>query len=30
MLEVDGQKVELSLNEIKTARLVPDYGTRRE
>ena len=29
-LEVDGQIVELGLNEIKTARLVPDYGTRRE
>lgn len=29
-LEVDGQMVELGLNEIKTARLVPEYGTRRE
>ena len=29
-LEVDGQVVELGLNEIKTARLAPDYGTRRE
>jgi ribosome maturation factor RimP len=29
-LEVDGQPVELALNEIKTARLVPDFGTRRE
>ena len=29
-LEVDGQKVELGLNEIKTARLVPEFGTRRE
>jgi ribosome maturation factor RimP len=30
LLEVDGKKVELALNEIKTARLVPEYGTRRE
>ncbi len=29
-LEVDGQQVALALNEIKTARLVPDFGTRRE
>lgn len=29
-LEVDETIVELSLNEIKTARLVPDDGTRRE
>ncbi len=29
-LEVDGQPVELALNEIKTARLVPEFGTRRE
>ncbi len=29
-LEVDGQPVELAFNEIKTARLVPDFGTRRE
>ena len=29
-LEVDGQAVELALNEIKTARLVPEFGTRRE
>jgi len=29
-LEVDGQPVELGLNEIKTARLVPEFGTRRE
>lgn len=30
VLEVDGKTVELGLNEIKTARLVPEYGTRRE
>jgi len=30
VLEVDGQPVELALNEIKTARLVPEFGTRRE
>jgi len=30
LLEVDGKTVELALNEIKTARLVPEYGTRRE
>jgi len=29
-LEVDGQPVDLALNEIKTARLVPEFGTRRE
>jgi len=29
-LEVDGKMVELGLNEIKTARLVPEYATRRE
>jgi len=29
-LEVDGEPVELGLNEIKTARLVPEFGTRRE
>ena len=29
-LEVDGQPVALELNEIKTARLVPEFGTRRE
>ena len=29
-LEVDGQPVELGLSEIKTARLVPEFGTRRE
>jgi ribosome maturation factor RimP len=29
-LEVDGQQVTLALNEIKSARLVPDFGTRRE
>jgi ribosome maturation factor RimP len=27
---VDGQAVALGFNEIKTARLVPDFGTRRE
>ena len=30
VLEVDGDRVELGLGEIKTARLVPEYGTRRE
>jgi len=30
VLEVDGERVELGLNEIRTARLVPEYGTRRE
>jgi len=30
VLEVDGAKVELGLNEIRTARLVPEFGTRRE
>lgn len=29
-LEVDGVPVALELNEIKTARLVPEFGTRRE
>lgn len=29
-LEVDGKTVEFGLGEIKTARLVPDFGTRRE
>ena len=29
-LEVDGKTVEFGIGEIKTARLVPDYGTRRE
>ncbi|MBS0393508.1 MAG: ribosome maturation factor RimP [Proteobacteria bacterium] len=29
-LEVDGQAVELGFAEIKTARLVPEYGTGRE
>jgi ribosome maturation factor RimP len=30
VLEVDGAAVELGLGEIRTARLVPEYGTRRE
>jgi ribosome maturation factor RimP len=30
VLEVDGDRVEFGLGEIKTARLVPEYGTRRE
>jgi ribosome maturation factor RimP len=30
VLEVDGERVELGLNEIKTARLVPEFGTQRE
>jgi ribosome maturation factor RimP len=30
VLEVDGQRVDLGLSDIKAARLVPDYGTRRE
>jgi ribosome maturation factor RimP len=30
VLMVDGQEVILGFNEIKTARLVPDFGTRRE
>ena len=30
VLEVDGKQVELGLGEIRTARLVPEYGTRRE
>jgi ribosome maturation factor RimP len=30
VLEVDGDRVELGLGEIKTARLVPEYGTGRE
>ena len=30
VLEVDGQAVELKISEIRTARLVPDFGTRRE
>jgi ribosome maturation factor RimP len=30
VLEVDGERVELGLNEIRTARLVPKYGTRQE
>jgi ribosome maturation factor RimP len=29
-LKVDGKEVILGFNEIKTARLVPDFGTRRE
>jgi ribosome maturation factor RimP len=29
-LEVDGQPVVMELNEIRTARLVPEFGTRRE
>lgn len=29
-LEVDGATVELGFGEIRTARLVPEYGTRRE
>ena len=29
-LEVDGAPVALALDEIKTARLVPEFGTRRE
>lgn len=29
-LEVDGTVVEFGLHEIKTARLVPDYGARRK
>jgi ribosome maturation factor RimP len=29
-LEVDGKTVEFGLGEIKTARLVPDFGARRE
>jgi len=29
-LEVDGRPVGFGLNEIKTARLVPEFGTRRE
>ena len=29
-LEVDGETVEFGLSEIKTARLVPEYGTQRE
>ena len=29
-LEVDGDTVELGFGEIRTARLVPEYGTRRE
>lgn len=30
LLRVDGNEVVLGFNEIKTARLVPHYGTRRE
>lgn len=30
VLEVDGEAVELKLSEIRTARLVPDFGARRE
>jgi ribosome maturation factor RimP len=29
-LEVDGKRVEFGLAEIRTARLVPDFGARRE
>ena len=29
-LEVDGRPVELGFSEIKTARIVPEYGTTRE
>ena len=29
-LEVDGETVTLGFGEIRTARLVPEYGTRRE
>ena len=30
VLEVDGQRVDLELSAIKTARLVPEFGMRRE
>jgi ribosome maturation factor RimP len=30
VLEVDGKRVELGLSEIRTARLVPEYGIRQE
>jgi ribosome maturation factor RimP len=30
VLEVDGQRVDLELGAIKTARLVPEFGMRRE
>jgi ribosome maturation factor RimP len=30
VLEVDGERVELGLGEIKTARLVPEYDARQE
>jgi ribosome maturation factor RimP len=30
VLEVDGETVTLGLGEIRTARLVPEYGARRE
>jgi len=30
VLEVDGETVAIGLGEIRTARLVPDYGARRE
>jgi ribosome maturation factor RimP len=30
VLEVDGETVQLGLGEIRTARLVPNFGARRE